>query len=161
MFADNTGVYNLFEICGSYADGSIISNNEFTADCCGHNQINIYAADDNANITISNNKFAKSANAIRVGTKGAVQNVNILINGNEYDDTDTDPDWAGILLIQPYATQTDDMSGVTINLNNTINNTAEPQLWYYYAGTGDAQLTNAQKPDLYVDGVPQVYPITV
>ena len=51
------------------------------------------------------------------------------------------------------------MNGARINLDNTDNQSGIDQLWYYYAGTGDAQLTNDQKPQLYVDGIKQIYQI--
>lgn len=157
-FGKGTNVYNVFELNVPLKNGSSISNNYFNVDAGSHNVINIYAVDDNSNITIEGNHFDKAANGIRLGPKGTPNNVNVMISNNDYNATDSGA-YAGLLLIQPYVTATIDMSGVRVDLNNTINNSGEPQLWYYYAGAGDAQLTNAEKPKVYINGNLQPYTI--
>ena len=151
-FGDNAGVYNLFECNAQLGDGTSISNNYFTAASCSHNQINVYDVENGATITIKDNTFEKSANAVRVGTKGD-KDVNIILDGNGYDATDTDPDWAGLVLIQPYGKATTSMKDVVIRINNTINGTTLPQLFYMYEGANDAKLAGADLPTIYVDNV--------
>ena len=158
-FGDNTGVYNVFELNVPLKDGSSFSNNSFSADAGSHNMINIYAVDDNANIDIKDNYFEKSANAIRFGTKGSPVDVTVNIEGNSYTTTDSDVAYAGLLLIQPYAKATEDMGDVVINLDDTDNQSGIEQIWYYYAGTGDAQLTVDQRPKVYINGNLQPYSI--
>lgn len=157
-FGDNTNCYNAFELNVKVADGTVIKNNMFSTDVCNHNVMNIYAVDDGATIIIEDNEFAKSANAIRIGTKGDSQNVHFIIDGNMYETTDTQhPDYAGLLLIQPYGRATTGMGGLRIDIDNTINNSGVEQLWYYYAGGDDAQLEVEDKPKIYVNGVEQSY----
>ena len=145
------GMYNLFEGNFKLADGSSIKNCYFAKGCCSHNQINIYDVEDDAVITIEGNHFEKSANAIRLGTINDAK-CTINIDDNSYDETDTDPAWAGILLVQPYGKKTTNMSNITVNINRT-KAVCGGQLWYLYMGGGDTQLTDDQKPNVFIDGV--------
>lgn len=157
-FGDNpAAVYNFIEMTTKLADGSEISGNTWTAGSYGHNIINIYGADDNSEININDNIFVKSANAIRVGTRGSVQDCVINMKNNSYDTTDSDENYAGLFMIQPYAKATTDMSGVTINCDNTINNSGVEQIGYYASGSNDAQLVDAQRPKVYIDKVKMTY----
>lgn len=153
-FYDNTNAYNAMELNVALGDGSSISNNEFDL-VCTHNIINIYDVEDGATININDNTFAKAANGIRIGVKGDKSCV-INIERNTYKSTDSG-DYAGLVLIQPYGTATTSMGDVVININDTINESGEDQLWYYYAGIKDTQLSIEDRPKVYINGELQHY----
>ena len=161
-FGSNTttstgNVYNGLELNCTLKDGSSISNNYCAAAVCTHNMINIYAVEEGATIYINNNHFEYSANAIRIGVKGE-PNCTIVCDGNAYDATDTTyPDYAGLLLVQPYGKQTTSFANCTIKIDNTIHSDDE-QLYYLYAGAGDMQFTDSNKPTIIVDGITEVQP---
>ena len=145
-------IYNLFELGCKLLDGSYIKNNHFAEEICKHNVINIYDVEENSTITIENNMFEYSANAIRVGIKGE-PTTTININKNTYLKTDeVDKDYAGLLLIQPYGTATTSFKNCTINLNRNINRSNVPQLYYSYAGAGDMQFTEFNIPTITLNG---------
>lgn len=149
-------IYNLFECNMKLADGSSISNNYFAKSNCTHNAINIYDVEDDAVITISGNVFEYSANAIRFGAIGSPK-CTINIVDNTYLATDeTYPEYAGLLLIQPYGKQTESYEDVEINIRNTKEPEGyEGQLYYIYCGENDTQLNVATRPSVYVDGILQ------
>ena len=149
-------IYNLMEPNVQWADGSEISGCTFSEGSCSHNHINIYDVENGATVTIKNNVFDKSANAIRVGVRGAKE-ATFNLMGNQYDTTDAG-DWAGLFLVQPYGSATTDMSGLVINCNGTINNSGESQIGYYAAKVGsDTQLEEAKRPLVYINGVEADY----
>lgn len=157
-FGDNPAngsnkTYNGLELYTKLADGSSISNNLWSEGCLTHNQINIYGADDNATIKIANNHAVKSANLIRIGTiEDAHCTINVL--NNSYDVSDEAyPDYAGLLLIQPYGERTTSMANVTINVNDTVRPNADEQLLYLYSGSSDMKFDDTNKPVIYVDNV--------
>lgn len=147
---ENEFSYNLIDVYGKLADGSSISNNTFADASCTHNQISLYNVDDGAEININNNDCAMSANLVRIGFKG---DPNCVVNmvGNSYDATDTDEQYAGLFLVQPYGTQTNSFAKTTIKVSDTTK--PEGQLYYLYAGTNDTKFTDDNKPVVYVDGV--------
>lgn len=149
-------IYNLFECNMKLADGSSISNNYFAKSNCTHNAINIYDVEDDAVITISGNVFEYSANAIRFGAIGSPK-CTINIVDNTYLATDeTYPEYAGLLLIQPYGKRTESYEDVEINIRNTKEPEGyEGQLYYIYCGENDTQLNVATRPSIYVDGILQ------
>lgn len=152
------GLYNYFELTKPLTDGSVIENCYFAAEVCNHNAINIYAVEDNATITIKDCVFEKSVNAIRIGIIGDkrctinIENCTYLATDEEY------PEYAGLLLIQPYGKQTTDMSHITINIKNINNKTNAKQLWYKYAGSGDMQFDEYNVPTVIVDGRVELAP---
>lgn len=151
-------IYNGFELNCTLKDGSSISNNYFAAEVCTHNVINIYAVEEGATVYINNNHFEYSANAIRIGIKGE-PTCTIVCDGNSYDATDTVyVDYAGLLLVQPYGKQTTSFANCTIKINNTIHSD-DLQLYYLYAGAGDTQFTDSNKPTIIVDEVIEVQPV--
>lgn len=151
-------IYNGFELNCTLKDGSSISNNYFAAEVCTHNVINIYAVEEGATVYINNNHFEYSGNAIRIGIKGE-PTCTIVCDGNSYDATDTVyVDYAGLLLVQPYGKQTTSFANCTIKINNTIHSD-DLQLYYLYAGAGDTQFTDSNKPIIIVDGVTEVQPV--
>ena len=151
-------IYNGFELNCTLKDGSSISNNYFAAEVCTHNVINIYAVEEGATVYINNNHFEYSANAIRIGIKGE-PTCTIVCDGNSYDATDAVyVDYAGLLLVQPYGKQTTSFANCTIKINNTVHSD-DLQLYYLYAGSGDMQFTDSNKPIIIVDGVTEVQPV--
>ena len=144
-------VYNLMELTGKLTDGSSISNNYFEKGCSSHNDINIYEVEDGATINIKNNIWEYSANGIRIGTKGDAH-CTINIENNQYLGTDTEyPEYAGLVLIQPYAKSTTTMEHVVINLKGNKHRDKN-QLFYLYAGGGDMQFDEYNVPTIIVDG---------
>ena len=154
-FADNAKAYNAMELNSILSDGTNISNNVFSL-VCTHNIINIYDVEDGATININDNVFAKAANGIRIGIKGDREDVTINIKRNTYHSTD-EGEYAGLVLIQPYGRATTSMGGITINIDDTVNNSGEEQLWYYYQGANDSQLAIEDRPKVYVNGELQHY----
>lgn len=149
-------IYNGLELNCALKDGSSISNNYFAAGACTHNAINIYDVEDGATIYINGNHFEYSGNAIRIGIKGEPE-CTIVCDGNSYDATDSYVDYAGLLLVQPYDTQTTSFANCTIKINNTTHND-DNQVYYLYAGAGDMQFTNSNKPTIIVNGITEVQP---
>ena len=145
-FGDNaSNMYNFFEL-DTKIGHAVFENNYFTREATNHNIINIYEVADDATIDIVGNHFEYSANAIRIGPIGNPQNVTINIIDNVYDATDeANPDWAGLFFVQPYATRTQSMAGVTINCRGNVG-PADTQLYYIYCGSDDTQLDDTTKP---------------
>lgn len=114
-------VYNYIEFGGNTVvkNGTNISNNKFTSSSCTHNQINMYNFEENAIVNINNNYFEKSANALRIANRNnATATINMI--GNRYDETDSDLDWAGLFLAQPWNPSVEDFSTITVNVENLI-----------------------------------------
>ena len=156
-------IYNLLELNCALKDGSYIKNCYFAKAACTHNVINLYTVKDNTTITIENNVFEMSANACRIGFRGAPENVVVNFNKNTYNETDSDPDWAGLLIIQPYGSATTSLAGVRVNLKNTkfTDETSEArQLWYIWMYQTDTQIVGDLCPQVYVNGIKSemVYP---
>ena len=149
-------IYNGLELNCTLKDGSSISNNYFAAAACTHNAINIYAVEDDATIHIDNNHFEYSGNAIRIGIKGE-PTCTIVCDGNSYDATDSTDEYAGLLLVQPYGKQTTSFANCTIKIDDTVHSDSK-QLYYLYAGAGDMQFTNSNKPTIIIDGITEVQP---
>ena len=147
-------IYNGLELNCVLKDGSSISNNYFTKDACTHNAINIYAVEEGATIRINGNHFEYSGNAIRIGIKGEPE-CTIICSGNAYDSTDENDEYAGLLLVQPYGNKTTSFANCTIKINKT-EHSDDKQLYYLYAGAGDMQFTDSNKPTIIVDGVTEV-----
>lgn len=145
---------NTLELNCKLKDGTVISNNYFAKDCSGNNDICIYDVEDGANILIENNIWENSANGIRIGTKGNAT-CTITINNNTYNSTDeNNPEYAGLVLIQPYSSSTTSMKNVTVHINNTHHND-DKQIFYLYSGGNDMKFTEDTLPTVYVDGVLQ------
>lgn len=143
--------YNLIDVYAPLVAGSQIARNKFEENCCTHNQISLYGLNDNGNVEISENQVAVSKNLLRVGCVGAPTG-RIELLENTIMKTDSDTDWAGICVIQPYGTKTTTMAGLTIVINGTINKTGMDQLVYMYNGSKDTQFTDDNKPTILLDG---------
>ena len=157
----NSHSYNLIDV---YAPLSVcdISDNAFSEECCTHNHVSLYGIDVDGVINLNNNKIAMSRNFVRIGFKGEpTGTVNMI--GNAYDKTDesNNGEWAGLALVQPYNTQTTSFAGVTINIDDTTNNTSCDQLIYLYAGASDTKFTEENKPVVKIDGIDKTAEIPV
>lgn len=147
---ENEHSYNLLE-CYAPLSKCDISGNDFSANCCTHNHMSIYGLADNGEVNLTNNHIAMSRNFVRVGFKGAPRGVVNMVE-NSYDETDV-AEYAGLALVQPYGKQTTTFAGLTINIDKTINKTAEPQLVYFFVNNGvDLEMTPETKPVIKVDG---------
>lgn len=148
-------LYNLLELNTILADGSSISNNYFAAECCTHNQINVYAVVEGATINLNKNHFVYSGNAYRIGVKNEPVCV-INMDGNSYDTTDPSEngDWAGLALIQPYGKVTTSFNNMELKINNVVNKSGDDQIVYIYANPTDTQFDrNTNYPKVYLDGI--------
>ena len=163
FFGGNPGinggrVYNLLEMTATLTDGSRICNNWFEGDCCTHNTVNIYGAEDGANVAVNGNVFTTSAGTIRVGVKGnKTCNINmsrntILANNTDYNESDF-----GLLTIQNYAKETISMENIIITMNG--NKMPCSQIAYGYCGANDTPLTQENMPIIMVNGVRTEVPI--
>ena len=150
------GIYNLFEMNGVLASGSRFSGNYFEEDAASHNDINIYDVEDGAEIFIENNVWEKSSNGIRIGVKGEPK-CTIYIRNNTYYATDDDPNYAGLLLVQPYKKLTTSFANMTIIMENNRHNDNH-QMFYLYAGSEDMQFDEYNVPTIIVDGITKVAP---
>lgn len=145
---------NTIELNSKLLNNSIFENNYFEKDCARNNDICIYSISDNATITIKNNEWEESGNGVRIGTIGdALCTINMV--NNKYNATTVkEPQYAGLMLVQPYGKQTTNMSRVTININKTIHYD-KLQLYYLYSGNNDMPFTKDNLPTIIVDGVKQ------
>lgn len=151
---DGKSFRNTLELNCKLKDGTVFSNNYFAKECSGNNDICIYDVDEGANILIENNTWEYSGNGIRIGTKGNAR-CTITINNNTYNSTDeANPEYAGLVLIQPYGSATTSMKNVTVYINNT-HHKDDKQIFYLYSGGNDMKFTEDTLPTVYVDGVLQ------
>ena len=133
--AINQTGYNAVEIglgtgSGPSATKSIVIDNVKFNSTLSNNAISIFATEDGSVITISNCVFTKCSNAIRLSNAtGGKVTVNLV--NCEFGEWDSNPDWAGILIMQDYtsgseeAIQTNNLFGpdkVTINVINCTHN---------------------------------------
>lgn len=129
--AINQTGYNAIEIglgtgSGPGATKSIVIDNVKFNSTLTNNAISIFATEDGSVITISNCTFTKCSNPIRLSNAtGGKVTINLV--NCEFTEWDSNPDWAGILIMQDYtsssveAIQTNNLFGpdkVTINVIN-------------------------------------------
>ncbi len=127
---DQTG-YNAIEIglgtgSGPSATKSIVIDNVKFNSTLSNNAISIFATEDGSVITISNCTFTKCSNPVRLSNAtGGKVTINLV--NCEFTEWDSNPDWAGILIMQDYtsgsaeAIKTNNLFGpdkVTINVIN-------------------------------------------
>ena len=149
--AQNEFAYNLFELDAPLKSGSKFNDNYFDKASCSHNIISIYGVEEDAVIEINNNIAEISKNMIRFGMKGTPK-CTINVNGNVYNETDSNEEWAGLFLVQPYGKATETFAGTTINVNETGMSNVGGQLYYLYAGPNDTPFTADNQPTIIVDG---------
>lgn len=117
-FGEITGVYNGIEFSQKTPIKElVIKNNIFKKGSCTHNSINLFTFEDNANVTIENNIFEYSANAIRLSN---YTNSNVIFNitNNKMLDGDTS-DWGGLICFQAVK-ENESFVGFTINVKDLI-----------------------------------------
>ena len=148
---ENEFSYNLIDVYGKLMTGSAISGNTFSENSCKHNQISLYGLDEDATVEICDNYAVRSVNMLRIGFKDAPKGT-VVLHGNKYDLTDSDPAWAGLFLVQPYNDKTVTFAGVTINVSETVK--PDGQLCYLYAGAKDMKWTDTNKPAVFVNSEP-------
>ena len=123
--------YNAIEIglgtgSGPSATKSIVIDNVKFNSTLTNNAISIFATEDGSVITISNCTFTKCSNPVRLSNAtGGKVTINLV--NCEFTEWDSNPDWAGILIMQDYtsgsaeAVKTNNLFGpdkVTINVIN-------------------------------------------
>jgi len=150
--SEDNKMYNLINLYAKIADGSYIKNCYFAKECMTHNIINFYNVEDGATIEISGNHFEKSSNAVRLGFIGHPK-CKVIINNNIYDDTDTaNPEYAGLLLVQPHG-DTETFEDVEIEMyGNKFTGGEEKQVGYFYPYIRELTLTREQAPKVRTDG---------
>lgn len=129
--AINQTGYNAIEIglgtkAGPSATKSIVIDNVKFNSTLTNNAISIFATEDGSVITISNCTFTKCSNPVRLSNAtGGKVTINLV--NCEFTEWDSDPDWAGIVIMQDYtsgsaeAVKTNNLFGpdkVTINVIN-------------------------------------------
>lgn len=146
-------VYNLLEMNAALMDGSCFSDNYFAADCCSHNTVNIYGAEDEASIHVDRNVFEESAGTIRIGVKKAptchIEMCDNKVDANKPGESSM---WYGLCCIQPYGTETETFANMTIVLDG--NELPSEQIIYGYSGSKDTRLEESNMPTVTVDGEP-------
>lgn len=148
---DLTGIYNLIEFSQAQnkavKDGTIIRNNVFNSKA-GNNVISMFNIEDGATITIENNTFAYSGNALRLSNY-----FNTSATFNIYDNTVLDGSndgWGGFICFQAvgskapahadtyfakYTINVKNLVGTDGNVINTVEGTGTGanRVGYYYA----------------------------
>lgn len=146
--ADTWAWYNGIEGNVKMTDGSSICRNTFATGFVTHNAVNIYNAADGATIAISGNHFGADVGHIRVGVKGTPQEVSLMFEDNHCEPTSHE--WGGLVLFQPYGTQTKSMAGITARLNRNVN----PDQALVYLSGGTALPSRADVvPTIYIDDI--------
>ena len=136
------GYYNAIEFgIGSSANDlgkATITGNTFNS-AIKNNYFNFYNMTANASIEIQNNKFLlanKGSNAIRISNPKNVTGVIFNVDENEYTyvSDSTDSQYEGLILLQDYSGQKDtqNFSGITLNITNLSAPESAKQLLYVY-----------------------------
>lgn len=117
-FINIENVYNIIEFSQStpIASGTIIKGNEFIGKS-KNNVISMFLFEDENVITIEDNYFEFSGNALRISNYSNAKNVVINVNGNKYNDT-LDGEYAGFMFFQEVKNES--FAGITINVTNLI-----------------------------------------
>ena len=139
--SDTAGyMYNGLEFSQTYAMGDTnITGNTFYGGAFRHNCISFYKMAEKANINISDNNFADlnwdTTNAIRVSNYSSA-NATITLDGNNYrtHGSDSNKDYAGLLIFQIPKNHTDDLTKLNVVVNNLETN-FDGQLYYTYDDT--------------------------
>lgn len=165
FFGDNFGtngqLYNLLELNAKLKGDSMISSNWFSSNCCTHNTINIYGADEGAVIYVNNNHFSDVIHQMRIGIKEAPV-CKIIANGNDckvVDTSDEGIEWANLALVQPYGKKTTTFENLEISMkdNKISYDLAEPIVAYF--GGGDTPMGITSSPKVIMDGKEYKMPI--
>lgn len=160
-FGKNGKLYNLLELNAKLKEDSMISSNWFSSNCCTHNALNIYGAEEGSVIYVNNNHFSDVAKQMRIGIKGAPV-CKIIANGNDckvVDTSDEGIEWANLALIQPYGKATTTFENLEISMkdNKMSYDLAEPIVAYF--GGGDTPMGVTSSPKVTMDGKEYKLPI--
>lgn len=137
--SDTAGhMYNGLEFSQTVPMGdTTITGNTFYGGAFRHNCISFYKMNDNATININNNNFSNlnwdTTNAVRVSNYGSNTAI-INLNDNTYSDhgtTGANQSYAGLLVFQKTASNNDNFTKLTVNINN-FSTTSDSQLLYVY-----------------------------
>lgn len=151
FFDSNETIYNYIEFHCEMMNGSNFSNNTFKVGCATHNYINLYGLAPDATIHIDNNYAVYSANLMRIGFRGDPAG-KVYVIGNKYDSTDTDSEYAGLIVFQPVYKETTSMANLTVYIDKTVHSD-KLQVGYFWAKPeGDTEWTNENKPTVYLNG---------
>lgn len=140
--SDTAGhMYNGLEFSQTVPMGeTTITGNTFYGGAFRHNCISFYKMNDNATININNNNFSNlnwdTTNAVRVSNYGSNTAI-INLNDNTYSDhgtTGANQSYAGLLVFQKTASNNDNFTTLTVNINN-LSTTSDSQLLYVYDDT--------------------------
>lgn len=131
-------MYNGLEFSQTVPMGdTTITRNTFYGGAFRHNCISFYKMNDNATININNNNFSNlnwdTTNAVRVSNYGSNTAI-INLNDNTYSDhgtTGANQSYAGLLVFQKTASNNDNFTKLTVNINN-FSTTPDSQLLYVY-----------------------------
>lgn len=160
FLANNENCYNLFNIYAPFKDGSSISGNIFRKGCVTHNIISFFAVEDGATVYFNDNICEYSGNMVHIQIPGSPK-CTIMMEGNTYLETDPVDEYGGLFIVQPFADKTVSYEGVVIHCNGTENQTENPQIGYIYMHSKNTQLTEAQYPTVFMDGVQVKLPVHV
>ena len=107
---DQTG-YNAIEVGLKTVPKSVIIDGVSFNSTLTNNAISIFGTQDGGTITIQNCKFAKCSNPLRLSNNtGGKVTVNII--DCEFNDWDTDPTWAGMIICQDYTSKQADLASL-------------------------------------------------
>lgn len=158
FFGDNFGtngqLYNLLEMNAKLKGDSMISSNWFSKNCCTHNTVNIYGADEGAVIYVNNNHFADVIHQMRIGIKEA-PTCKIIANGNDCRVLDTSEEgleWANLALVQPYGKKTTTFENLEISMKDNTLSSDLPDPIVAYFGSSDTPLGVTSAPKVTLDG---------
>lgn len=141
-------MYNGLEFSQTVPMGdTTITGNTFYGGAFRHNCISFYKMNDNATIDISNNIFSDlnwdTTNAVRVSNYGSNTAI-INLNDNTYSDhgtTGANQSYAGLLVFQKTASNNDNFTKLTVNINK-FSTTSDSQLLYVYDDNDGLITTN-------------------
>lgn len=135
------GYYNAIEF-GINGDGNNLSHATITGNTFNsaiqNNYFNFYNMTEGATIDIESNHFLlanKGSNAIRISNFRNVSAVTFNVKDNEYsyENASAESIYEGFILLQDYSkTDSQNFSGITININNLTSPSNAKQLFYVY-----------------------------
>ena len=129
-----------------------------------NNAILVFATQDNASINISNCHFKSVSNVLRISNRTGAKNVSVFITDCVVDKWDSDPKYAGLIILEDYTSKNmdefaeagrfakDKLSIHVKNLTYAGNKVAPEQV---------ESLINCNNPNqllyIYIDNVPSSY----
>ena len=104
-----------------------IQNLEVTSNM-SNNAILVFATKDDATITIKDCHFANVSNVLRLSNRTNATGVTVNIENVVVDQWDTNPDWAGFLILEDYVNRADTVATenvfgdgkITVNVKNLV-----------------------------------------